>query len=869
MVKKDIKKDTGQIIDVDFATNFKSDYYAYGMDVIENRALPDIRDGLKPVHRAILIEMITSHITSSSKNVKVAKITGAVIGKWHPHGDSSVEDALANMAAPWMNSMPSIQIKGNGGSVYGDGHAAGRYIEARLSPTGDAYGHNLKKGIVPYTPNFDETETMPEILPAQLPYLLINGTQGIAVGLSSSIPTHNPIEVINTIIQYIKHPKLTVDELMETMPGPDFPTYGEIINKSELAEIYTTGKGRIRVRGKIRYQKSNHTLHVYEIPFTSSGSMDTLVEEITRATLETVDKNNKKRPPKISGITEVRNHSGKAGIDITITLKRGVSPDAMINELFAKTKLETTLKYDFYALNNRRAKRYGIKEYFKEYTAYQHYIVINEYTILNQELTKRLEVIRGLMILQKVIDEVVASAKNSKSKAELRDVLMTGKVLDGVDTAYHQVIKSFRFTELQAEHIANLPIYKISKMDYQALIDEGKDIIKQQKVAESIINDVKKRKTLIVKRLESELKKLPVDDFKRKTELLDEEISSVSKLEIPETPLFVGMDKYQYLRIEEKPFDDAMEITNKSRIGFIDNIGVCWNVHMENEKPTKNNGTLVNQYIPNAQTIVGWSTALNDDELHYGLFIYQDGNMRLTDMRKYMTKSKSTKVASGKSDILLSKFVDVPKDTQGIIINGQTFALDAFSVNGVSGHGKHMINAINPDEPLNVEFITDISHVQLDKTTTSKSKSIVHNDGVVYFDGSDTMTFDWSESQPSHDALFAISYPDLLKSKLLFVHNDGTAKVVDGSVFKVATKRTSIVADKKGATSIFIGLVPDTLIGHYADGATKRIKTELISNQGKTGGGVRALYSTKHQLLSVEDGINSELECVSLATQPK
>ena len=703
--------------DIDFQSNYKSDFYDYGMSVIEDRALPDIRDGLKPVHRAIMTEMLTSRITSKNKPTKVAKITGAVIGKWHPHGDTSVEDALAGMAAPWKNSMPAIEIKGNGGSVYGDTHAAGRYIEARLTPTGDAYGQNLKQGIVPYVPNFDETEMMPSVMPAQLPYLLINGTEGIAVGVASNIPPHNPIEVINTFISFVSNQKQTVEELMQTLPGPDFPTKGEIINKSELAEIYKTGIGQIRVRGRMRYEKKTNSLHIYEIPFTASGSMDTLVTEIANASIETTDKNGRKKAPKISGITRVLDHSGKDGIDITIQLRKGINPEVMKQELYAKTRLETTLKFDFSALNNRRLRRYSLKKYFSEYLAYQHEIIINEYTLRKKELESRMEIIKGLLIMQQLIDEVLSSAKNSNGKSEFKDVLQTGKILSGVPKKYHNKIKTFKFSERQSEYISNMPIYKINRLDYQAIIEEGKQIQKDISIAEGLIADVSKRKRLIIKRHKNELKKLNVEEFKRKTDIIDDEISVPSKLEIPETDLYVGMNKYQYLRIEEKPFDTSIKTTNKSRLGFIAADGVCWNLYLENTPLTKNQGTLITQLINPEQPIVGWTTTIESKEKSMGLFVFEDGNIKLTDMRKYITKTKAKKVASGKSDRLLAKYIDVPSDAVGVKINDNIIAISDISINGLSGHGKHMID---PVTNVDIEFITDST--LLPKKTKRKIK---------------------------------------------------------------------------------------------------------------------------------------------------
>lgn len=850
---------------VNTADEIKSEFKTYGFSVIKERALPDIRDGLKPVQRAILYEMVKSKITSDKKPTKVARITGAVIGFWHPHGDKAVEDALALMAVPWKNSMPVITIKGNKGSVYGDPHAEGRYIEAKLSPTGDAYGHNLKKGIVEYVPNFDATLEQPSVMPAQLPYLIINGGEGIAVGVASSIPTHNPIEVVNALISYIQNTKQSVEDLLELMPGPDFPTNGEITNKSDLAEIYKNGVGKIRVRGRMKYDKKTNIIHIYEIPPTAAGSIDKLVSEIALASLP-----NGKNPPKITGIKKVLDHSGKNGIDISIYLNKSANAENVMNDIYAKTRLETTLKYNFMALNNKRVKRYGLIQYFKEYTSFLHQITTNEYIIEKQNAEKRMEVIKGLLIMQQFIDEVIASARVATNKAELREVLETGKVLKGVPKIHHKNIKTFKFSEVQSEHISTLPIYRLTKMDSNALIDEGKELQKLIANADGIINDVAKRKRLIVKRLKAEIKLMDATEYARKTDIIDIEPTKAVVIETPESPLYVGIDKYQYVRIEEKPFETSKETTNKSRLGFIDNNGICWNVHLENTPLTTDNGVFAKQLINNDETIVGMTTAISDTELHYGLFIYKDGNMKLTDMRKFQTKTKATKVASGKTPVPLMMMVDVPKDAVGVTINDVAYRLDEFSVNGLSGRGKHMTNEYDDNSVINIDFIQDESLLAKATPKSSGRKAGKSSAaGVAYFDGTDTLTFDWSESEPTRESLFAIPYPELLKSTLIVVHDDGTAKLIKGEQFKVATKRSAIQSDKKGCTSIYIGKVPETLLATYDDGTMKRVETKLISTQGKAGGGVRAFYTTKHKLTKVEDGTNSELECVSLATQPK
>lgn len=696
-------KNLGILSKVDFSQNFKSDYYDYGMSVIEDRAVPDVRDGLKPVQRAILIEMLSSHITSKAKTVKVAKITGAVIGKWHPHGDTSVEDALAVMAAPWKNPMPAIEIKGNGGSVFGDKHAAGRYIEARLSPTGDAYGQNLKEGIVPYMPNFDETLKMPKVLPAQLPYLLINGGEGIAVGLASSIPPHNPVEVIKAFLRYTKNSSLSVKQLMTTMKGPDFPTKGEIINKRDLAKIYETGLGSIRIRGRIKYDKKDRSLHVYEIPFTFSGSMNNLVDELAIDCLGAPTKSGKRAEPKVKGILDVKDHSGKDGIDITLKLRRGVDPDQVKQALFAKTRMETNYKFDMSALNNRHQKRYNLKSYFKEYLAFQNQIIANEYAIQEKDLTKRIEVLTAMIGLQSLIDPIIACAKLSNGKKELKEVLMTGKLLKGLPTKFHKIVKKFKYSEIQADAIASLPIYKLNRLDYDKMKNELEDDKAKLDYAKKVQADPDLRRQIIIKRHENELEKLKGKDFKRKTDIIDDKNTTSAKLEVPESDLYFTFNKYHYLRLSDRKFDDAIKTTNKRRLGFIDENGICYNLYLENAKMTNATGVLIDTLVKADAPIIACISKIDNQDEAPLLYVFNDGHAKITDERKFMTKSHATKVSSGRTKIKIAKVVEVPENATQVELNGKEFDLKDFSKQGISGTGKKMIKPLS-DGVLDVEF---------------------------------------------------------------------------------------------------------------------------------------------------------------------
>ena len=696
-------KNLGILSKVDFSQNFKSDYYDYGMSVIEDRAVPDVRDGLKPVQRAILIEMLSSHITSKAKTVKVAKITGAVIGKWHPHGDTSVEDALAVMAAPWKNPMPAIEIKGNGGSVFGDKHAAGRYIEARLSPTGDAYGQNLKEGIVPYMPNFDETLKMPKVLPAQLPYLLINGGEGIAVGLASSIPPHNPVEVIKAFLRYTKNSSLSVKQLMTTMKGPDFPTKGEIINKRDLAKIYETGLGSIRIRGRIKYDKKDRSLHVYEIPFTFSGSMNNLVDELAIDCLGAPTKSGKRAEPKVKGILDVKDHSGKDGIDITLKLRRGVDPDQVKQALFAKTRMETNYKFDMSALNNRHQKRYNLKSYFKEYLAFQNQIIANEYAIQEKDLTKRIEILTAMIGLQSLIDPIIACAKLSNGKKELKEVLMTGKLLKGLPTKFHKTVKKFKYSEIQADAIAGLPIYKLNRLDYDKMKNELEDDKTKLDYAKKVQADPDLSRQIIIKRHENELEKLKGKDFKRKTDIIDDKNTTSAKLEVPESDLYFTFNKYHYLRLSDRKFDDAIKTTNKRRLGFIDENGICYNLYLENAKMTNATGVLIDTLVKADAPIIACISKIDNQDEAPLLYVFNDGHAKITDERKFMTKSHATKVSSGRTKIKIAKIVEIPENATKVELNGKEFDLKDFSKQGISGTGKKMIKPLS-DGVLNVEF---------------------------------------------------------------------------------------------------------------------------------------------------------------------
>lgn len=850
----------------DFASWFKKTFYAYGMSVIEERALPDIRDGLKPVNRAIIYEILKSGVTSDSKPTKVARISGNVIGNWHPHGDKAVEDALAGMAAPWANTLPTVVIKGNGGSIFGDGAAAGRYIEARLTPFGDAYGYKMKEGIVPYVPNFDETGKMPTILPAQLPYLLINGIkEGIAVGIASSMPPHNAREVLTMVLAYLKNPEIKTEGLLEYMPGPDFPSGATIINKDALLEMYKTGTGKIVVRATVEYDKKEHALHVKEIPYLFAGSMDNLVAELAVATTESTDSRKKKVPPKIKGVNAVNNYSGKAGIDICIELQKGTDPDEILKTLYAETRLETTVKFIFNALNGCAFNTYSLRQYLAEYTEFQHEITKNEHMLEQKELEEHIEIIAGRIIASMYTDEIVDIVKNSEGRAQIVGALMNGTILPGTKPKYHETVKSFQFTEKQAEAISDMKLYQLNKLNAEQLKNEGLEVRERLNYVKQVISNYEFRHALIISRLEHEYGKLP--DCPRKTRIISDSPSKASTQEMQTVPLYIGMDRYGYVRVETKPFDSSCETDNKSRVGFFDQEGNCWNLFMDKTKETKDRGSLVSRLVDMEGNAAGFTTGIGKENAQ-GLFIFENGAMRRVDMKRYMTKTRATKINTRTPKQPLKAFYDIPDNVNIVTVDGTDIPLQDIPLQGLSGNGKLLLTP--KEEPYNVTFKSGEVKEHPKAKRNAKPNDIF--DAVVTFTPDGKLLFDWATTNTEgKDGLYVTTYQELLGQTLLFVHSDGTAKKVSGSQFAVKTKRTQIASNKEGVESIYIRPVEEeeTLVGYYEGGRKKRIETSKISAQGKAGGGVRVFYSSNYQFLGVESGKGSNLPVVSFATQPK
>ncbi|MGM9969313.1 MAG: DNA topoisomerase IV subunit A [Anaeroplasma sp.] len=477
----------------------------YSKYIIQERAIPDIRDGLKPVQRRILYGMNALKVTSNAPYKKSARIVGEVMGKYHPHGDSSIYDAMVRMSQSWKMGVTLIDMHGNNGSIDGDGPAAMRYTETRMSKNAEYLLQDIDKNTVPFIPNFDDEEIEPTVLPAKFPNLLVNGAMGISSGYATYIPTHNINEVVNATIERINNPDMTVDDLLKIMPGPDFPTGGIVQGIDGIREAFLTGSGSVVVRSK------------YEIEDMGNGQQRIVITEIPYDTFKskTVEKMEQLRMDgKVPDVLEVRDESGRDGLRIAIDLKKGANAEAIINFYLKNTDLQINCNYNMVSICNRRPMRLGVLPILDAYIEHQKEVITNRTNFELNKALKRLHIVEGLIKMVDIVDLVIAIIRKSKNKAD--------SIVNLVD--------EFKFTELQAEAIVMMRLYSLSNQDITALRDENNELQENIKEYNKILSSEKELLKVIKKEL-SEMNKVLVCPRRTKIE------EQVSSLKIDETDL--------------------------------------------------------------------------------------------------------------------------------------------------------------------------------------------------------------------------------------------------------------------------------------------------------------------------------------------
>ena len=534
------------VIPTDYAEVMQKSYIDYAMSVIISRALPDVRDGLKPVQRRTLYDMYELGIRYDRPYRKCARIVGDTMGKYHPHGDSSIYEALVVMAQDFKKGKTLVDGHGNFGSIEGDGAAAMRYTEARLEKlTQDVFLEDLDKNVVDFMPNFDETEKEPVVLPVRIPNLLVNGADGIAVGMATSIPPHNLGEVVDAVKAYMKNNDISVKGLMRYLKGPDFPTGGLVVNKDDLLKIYETGTGKLRVRGKVETVKQKggrQQLVITEIPYTMIGAnIGKFLNDIASLV----------ESKKTTDIVDISNQSSKEGIRIVLDLKRDADVENLTNMLYKKTTLEDTFGVNMLAVADGRPETLSLKQVIEHHVDFVFDVTTRKYTtLLNKEQEKK-EIQEGLIKACDVIDLIIEILRGSKSREQVKKCLVEGNT-EGIkfkSRSSEKAAKTLQFTERQATAILEMRLYKLIGLEMEALQAEYGETMKNIALYEDVLNNYDSMAAVIMKDLDQIKKEY---GSRRRTIIENAEEAVYEEKKMEEMEVTFLMDRFGYMRVIDK-----------------------------------------------------------------------------------------------------------------------------------------------------------------------------------------------------------------------------------------------------------------------------------------------------------------------------
>ena len=633
------------IIKTEYSEVMQKSYIDYAMSVIIARALPDVRDGLKPVQRRTLYDMHELGISYNKPYRKSARIVGDTMGKYHPHGDSSIYDALVVMAQDFKKEMPLVDGHGNFGNIEGDDAAAMRYTEARLQKvTQDAMLSDLDKDVIDFIPNFDETEKEPSVLPCRIPNFLINGSEGIAVGMVTSTPPHNITEVIDATKAYIENPEITTKQLMRYVKGPDFPTGGIVINKDDLPEIYETGTGKIRIRGKVDIEKGKNghiNVVISEIPYTMIGA------NISKFLSDVADLYESK---KCTDIVDISNQSSKEGIRIVIELKKDADAQNFINMLYKKTKLEDTFSVNMLAIANGKPETLGLKDVLKHCSDFYYEVNRRKYTNLLQKETERKEIQEGLIRACNVIDLIIEILRGSKDRPMAKKCLVEGDTTGIRFKSKESEIMAamLRFTERQANAILEMRLYKLIGLELDALIKEHDETMANIFRYEDILERHDSMMQVILSDLEQFKKEF---GRKRLTVIENGEEAVYEEKKMEEADVYVLMDRFGYVKcVDLATYQRNIDsITEENKY-----IVLC-----------KNTGKLC------IFTDIGQLHTVKVSDIPMGKA--KDKGVAIDNISTYVSKNEQILTVASQSELNLYRFIFVTKQAMCKIVSGGEF----------------------------------------------------------------------------------------------------------------------------------------------------------------------------------------------------
>ena len=676
-----------KILRTEYSEEMQKSYLDYSMSVITARAIPDARDGLKPVQRRVLYDMSELHLSHDKPHRKSARIVGDTMGKYHPHGDSSIYETLVVMSQPFKRGMPLVDGHGNFGSIEGDGAAAMRYTEAKLQKFAEeVYLRDLDK-TVRFVSNYDETEKEPEVLPVRIPNLLVNGAEGIAVGMSTSIPPHNLGEVCDACIAYIKNPEIKYEKLLGLLKGPDFPTGGIVANQSELPLIYRTGVGKIKLRGRIEVElgqkrSDRDKLVITEIPYTMVGAgIDKFLMDVA-ALVES---------KKLPEVVDISNQSSKEGVRIVLELRRDADLDRVKNMLYKKTKLEDSFGVNMLAIADGRPETLDLKGILKHYLAFQYANAEKKYeTLLEKERLKQ-EVQEGLIAACDCIDLIIAILRGAKKLEDAKACLTTGDAsrIYFKDPSYLRDAMQLHFTERQAQAILEMRLYKLIGLEILALEKEHAETLKKIETYEGYLSSREKLDKLLIKDLEAIKKEYA---HERRTQLEDSKEAVVEEKAPEDEPVIFLLDRFGYAKLLdvasyeknreqiEGEYRAVVPIMTSGRIQLYTSAGVLHQVKVR-DIPA---GKLKDKGVPIDNLsrfdgrkeeihLVAAAGSLSKEQL---LFVSREGYVKLVDGAEFETANKTvvaTKLGDG--DTVTAVAVLGKGKQEVLLLSGENYAL--------------------------------------------------------------------------------------------------------------------------------------------------------------------------------------------------
>ena len=721
----------GKVIKADLSTEMKTSYLNYAMSVIVSRALPDVRDGLKPVHRRILYDMWDIGLKSTSQTKKCARVVGDVLGKYHPHGDASVYDALVRLGQDFSLRYPVVKPQGNFGSIDGDPPAAMRYTEAKLSKLGEEMLTDINKETVDFTPNYDESLKEPSVLPSAFPFLLVNGSSGIAVGMATNLAPHNLTEVINGIAALIDNPDITIPELMEYIKGPDFPSYGIICGKKGIMDAYTTGKGKVVIRSRyeIEENEKGHDKIVFtEIPYQVNKSE--LVKKIDELRKDEI----------IKGIAAVRDESGRDGIRIVIELKQDAVANIVLNMLFGRTALQSNFNIYNLALQNGAPKLFNLKEMLIAYVEHRKEVVERRTRYDLKKAEERAHILEGLKIGLDNIDEVIRIIKESEDN----------------DVASLELQKRFNLTQVQADAIIDMRLGRLSHLETEKILQELADLEVKIEYYKELLADEHKILGVVKDELikigetygdrrrteinERELEDTSPEDFIKKEEVV---VSITNKGFAKRIPI----DEYRAqkrggkgtigAKLVDNDFVQHLFICNShDYILFISNLGKAYYVRAfdipENAKTAK--GTSLKSIIQldtneKVTSIISFSEFSEDKFILMGTRFGVAKKVRLNDFINAKVRGVKAIILDEGDELAQSVFVNEKDDVMLVTREGKGLRTEASSIRtmGRSTHGVRGIKLIDKDELVGIVKVEDEKKILM-ITEQGKGKKVLFSE---------------------------------------------------------------------------------------------------------------------------------------------